>query len=350
MSLDVASLEVVAAGAMVTVQDRGRFGLAAFGVSGAGPMDPPAFALANALVGNPEAAAGLEFAASGGRFRVSRPVRFAVTGGACDLRIEGRRLEAGQTGRLLPGETLVVGALERATWGYLALAGGIATPPVLGARTTHLRAGLGGLEGRALRAGDRLPLGPDRGPDVLLRPATAAPAGAGPIRVLLGPQADHFAADVRERFLGTAFVVTPQRDRMAMILDGATLPAVRGHDIVSDGVVPGAIQVPGSGRPVVLMAECQTTGGYPKIAVVIGADLPRLAQMPTGAALRFAAVGREEAEDALVAHRRALRERIAGLVARPEGMFGSEYLLGCDLVGGIFAPEEVVWSRERGGG
>lgn len=144
MSREGDSLEVLAAGPMVTVQDRGRDGLRAFGVSGAGPMDPPAFALANALVGNAEDAAGLEFAVSGGRFRVSRPVRVAVTGGPCALQIDGRRLETGRAERLRPGETLSIGALERTVWGYLATSGGIATPPVLGARTTHLRSGLGG--------------------------------------------------------------------------------------------------------------------------------------------------------------------------------------------------------------
>lgn len=310
-------------------------------------MDPPAFALANALVGNAEDAAGLEFAVSGGRFRVSRPVRVAVTGGPCALQIDGRRLETGRAERLRPGETLSIGALERTVWGYLATSGGIATPPVLGARTTHLRSGLGGLDGRALRASDRLPLGTDTGLDRLLEAREVEGAG-GPIRVLLGPQADHFAPDVLDRLLATPFAVTAQRDRMAMVLDGAPLPAVRGHDIVSDATVPGAIQVPGSGRPVVLMAECQTTGGYPKIATVIGADLPRLAQMPTGAEVRFTAVGLEAAEDAWIAHARALRARIEGLMPRAEGALASEYLLGCDLVGGIFAPEEIVWPPRRG--
>lgn len=347
------SLTVVSAGPMLTVQDRGRTGWRRFGVSTAGPMDSPSLALANALCANPPDAAAVEFAGVGGTFRAGRALRFAVTGGACDVRIDNRRVAPGESHRLASGEELRIGALDGAMWGYLAVAGGFVSPPVLGSRATHLRSGLGGVEGRALRSGDVLPVGPATGADVCLRPAVTLPganvgAGSGPIRVVPGPQQDYFAADVMARLSGEDFIVTPQRDRMGMVLGGTVLPAVRGHDIVSDGTVPGSIQVPGSGQPIVLMAESQTTGGYPKIATVISADLPRLAQMATGTRLRFAALSREAAEDVWIDHARRLRAVLAGVLPKRDGPPSSEYLLSCDLIGGIFAPDEVVRSRPSG--
>ncbi|MET2829810.1 biotin-dependent carboxyltransferase family protein [Mesorhizobium shangrilense] len=337
------SVEILAAGPMLTVQDAGRKGLRRFGVSTAGPMDGPAMALANALCGNASDAAALEFAGMGGRFSASCPIRFAVTGGDCDIRVEDRRVLPGESNRLNPGETLKVGAMGDAVWGYIAFAGGIDVPPVLGSRATHLRSGLGGFQGRALRVGAILPLGEDKTVDRCLRLANPlAPEAGGPIRIVLGPQDDYFSVDIIARLTQTEFTVTPQRDRMAMILAGAELPAARGHDTVSDATVPGSIQVPGSHQPMVLMAESQTTGGYPKIATVITPDLPRLAQLPVGARFRFAVVSREEAEEAVIARARTLRARLADLQAKPEGVLQSEYLLSCNLISGVFVSEEFV--------
>ena len=148
------------------------------------------------------------------------------------------------------------------------------------------------------------------------------------------------AAETIARLTATAFTVTPQRDRMAMMLGGVELPAARGHDIVSDATVAGSIQVPGSRRPIVLMADSQTTGGYPKIATVISTDLPRLAQMPAGTRFRFAVVSRDEGEAIWIAHRRAMRAMLEGLQVKPEGELTSEYLLSRNLIGGIFAYEK----------
>lgn len=339
------TLEVMQPGMMLTVQDAGRLGLRHAGVSPAGPMDPPAFALANALVGNDAGAAGLEFAMAGGRFRSARALRFAVTGGDAEIRIDGRPVPSWQAHRLRPGETLEVGPLRAGVWGYLAVSGGIATEPVMGSRSTHLRTALGGLEGRTLRAGDLLPLGTDD-PDA---PCLGLPAGqvapgsrSGPIRVVLGPQDEHFTAEALEHLATGRFVVTPQGDRMAMALEGPELEAARGHDIVSDGTVPGSIQVPGSRQPFVLMAESQTSGGYPKIATVTGADLPRLAQMRAGTALTFQCVSRDEAEELLLAERRRLAALIDALVPVAGIVLTAEYLLSCDLVGGIWPKDEVV--------
>jgi allophanate hydrolase len=306
-----------------------------------------AMALANALCGNEPDTAALEFAGLGGSFKTTRPLRFAVTGGLCDIRVDGRTVPPGESHRLRPGETLAVGVVRGAVWGYVAFSGGIAIAPVLGSRSTHLRSGLGGVEGRALRAGDALPLGEEvaEGPCLrLANPARAAAIGRddGPIRLILGPQDDYFAPEIVARLTREPFTVTPQRDRMAMVLGGVELPAARGHDIVSDGTVPGSIQVPGSGLPLVLLAESQTTGGYPKIATVASADLARLAQTPVGGEVRFSVVGREEGEEIWLAHRRNLRAVLGDLVAKPEGALRSDYLLSCDLVGGFFCPEEIV--------
>ena len=155
------TLSILSAGPMLTIQDAGRFGLRHMGVSPAGPVDAAAMALANVLCGNDPGAAALEFSGPAGSFRADRALRFAVTGSDCVIRIGDRLVLAGESHRLNPGEVLTVGAPREAVWAYLAFSGGITTPEVLGARATHLRSGLGGIGGRALRAADRLPLGED---------------------------------------------------------------------------------------------------------------------------------------------------------------------------------------------
>lgn len=341
------SLHVVKAGLSLSVQDHGRIGFRKFGVSAAGPMDDAALTLASALCGNPADAAALEFAGIGGQFKADTPLYFAVTGGDCDIRIGDQSLNAGETHRLNAGDILTVGALRTASWGYLAVSGGIQTSPVMGARSTHLRFGVGGLNGRALVTGDCLPLSETTTEPPLLRgPAFLADAiserSSDPIRIMLGPQDDYFATDVLKQLTNETFTVAPQRDRMATVLGGPTLPAQRGHDIVSDGTVTGAIQVPGSGHPIVLMAECQTTGGYPKIATVISADLARFAQLPTGSSFRFQIVDRTTAEDAARDRHAALQAALGSLTPKITTTLTSAYLLSCDLVGGIIAPDDIM--------
>ncbi|SES33657.1 allophanate hydrolase [Tranquillimonas rosea] len=332
------SLTVLQPGPMVTVQDAGRFGLRDSGVSAAGPMDAPAHRLANALVGNPTGAAALEFAGMGGRFRVETGCRVALTGVTAPLEIDGQACAANAAHRADAGAEIRIGAASDGVWGYLALSGGIETAPLMGARATHLRAGLG----RALEAGDSLPLGATDPQAPCLALGGPLPDESGPIRVVLGPQDDRFSDEIRARLSDAEFTVSSKRDRMAMVLDDVTLPAEHGHDIVSDGTVPGSIQVPASGQPIVLMAESQTTGGYAKIATVIGPDLPRLAQMATGTQFRFAVLTRDEAEEALIAARSAEAERLAALRPQAATRLTSEFLLSCDLVGGVWPGDEVV--------
>jgi 5-oxoprolinase (ATP-hydrolysing) subunit C len=239
---------------------------------------------------------------------------------------------------LEPGRRLTVRAGETGAWGYLAVRGRLDVEPVLGSTATHTRSGLGGLGGRGLAAGDRLTVadaGEGEGaPQRLLAPWLDRPPGT--VRVVLGPQDDYFDADQIAAFLAGPWTVSPRGDRMACFLDGAPLRHARGHDIVSDGVAMGAIQVPGNGLPIVLMADRQSTGGYPKIATVIGPDLGRLAQAGGGTRLSFAPVSVAEA----VAARRAEAERLRDPVPREPVVrtdFPSAFLLGLNLVDGVTA-------------
>ncbi len=305
-----AALEIVSAGLGVSVQDLGRPGHRSIGVPLSGVLDPLLLAAANHLAGSPADAAGLEVLLAGPTLRaVGGPVGVALAG-EFSGRIagaggEGRVLAAWSAAVLLPGETLQLGSPRGV--GYLAVAGGILTPPMLGSRATYARAGLGGVGGRALAAGDRLPCAPFAGsPQHALQAAPLLhPAGA--IRVIPGPQADHFTPAALASFYNAPWALTPARDRMGLRLAGPRLAHVPGGaDIVSDGVAPGAIQVPADGQPIVLLADAQTTGGYPRIGVVIRADLWKLGQARLGGTLRFEPCTPAEALAAL----RAQRDRL----------------------------------------
>ena len=306
-------LVIRAAGPGVTIQDGGRRGWARWGVTGCGAMDPTAFRLANRALGNDAEAAAIEISLGGVEVGVEGgSVAVAVAGGAFDLRLDGRRLPDAVALRLEPEARLSIRVGAGGAWTYLAVAGGLDLPPVLGSRATHVRSGLGGLDGRGLRAGDRLTLLAPR--DVVRGPVALEPdplmAAAAAVRVMLGPQDDLFEPAEIAAFLGRTWTVSPHSDRMARALVGEPLRHRGGHDIVSDAVAQGAIQVPGSGLPFVLTADRQPTGGYPKIATVIGVDLGRMAQIRPGETVRFAAVSRDEA----VAARRAAAERQAAAV------------------------------------
>lgn len=308
----MSALSIKQAGPMLTVQDLGRTGLLHVGVSGSGPMDKWSTCFANHLVGNDANAAVLEFAHVGGIFEVSSPRRFAVTGGAVDISVDGEIRHAWESHLLRPGQILKIGALKGAVWGYLSFSGGIETAPELGSRSTHLRTAIGGLAGARLKIGDVLPLGKHI-PGPLQELGQPWRPSRGPIRVIPGPQGDHFDRTAWRDFLEGPFTLSAARDRMAQMLDGPTIIAAGGHDVVSDGTVPGSIQIPASGRPIVLMAERQTTGGYPKIATVASVDLPRLAQAPTGTVIRFVAISSDDAEDLLIAETQAARVAFSSL-------------------------------------
>jgi biotin-dependent carboxylase-like uncharacterized protein len=294
---------VIEGGLLTTVQDLGRFGHRRHGVPWGGAMDAPALRAANLLVGNTPDAAALECTVSGPTLRFLAPTRLAVLG--ADLQPVLHRddlgpwpVPPGAAVLARPGNRLAFNGRRAGCRAYLALAGGIDVPVVLGSRATDLAAGFGGHEGRALRAGDRLALGPPRGERARVAPPTP-PAGPLTLRVVLGPQDDHFTPASVARFLSGEYAVTVASDRVGCRLEGPPLGHLRGGEIPSDGMVPGSVQVPPDGRPIVAMADGPTTGGYPKVATVIRADLPLLAQALGGEArVRFAAVNVAEAQRA----------------------------------------------------
>lgn len=293
-------IRIIDAAVRSTVQDRGRFGHLRSGVPPAGPADPFAFAAANALVGNAEDAAGIEFIGSPFRFSCDDARLVAVTGRDVSLTTR-TRLPGWSAVFVRAGQTVTVNAGDRARFAYLAVSGGVATAKVLGSRATYLPAGLGA----PLRAGDALPLGDDD--------ASAEAAGRrveptsydGQVRAMAGPHSERFDDDATRRFFAAAFVVEPASDRQGTRLGGVPI-APRAGELLSCGVVAGAVQVPRGGAPIVLLADHQTTGGYPVIATVIAADLGKVAQSLPGESLRFYRVERDEALEALRAERRAI--------------------------------------------
>ena len=332
-------LVVERCGPGTTLQDAGRFGWQRYGIGPAGAMDRALMAAANLLAGNAADTAAIEFALAGGRFRVEGgAVRVALGTLDAELKIDGRLIAPCSSATAHYGQTIDVSTLRAGMYAYLATAGGLAVPAELGAIATHVRAGLGGLGGRALRAGDRLACAaaPPEGSDLAAPAPPISEPASDPIRVMLGPQADYFDAAGLATFLGETYTVTMQVDRMGIRLAGSRIAhGAMGSNIVSDGIATGSIQVPGSGEPLVLLADRQTTGGYPKIATVISADLGRLAQMRPGSAIRFAAVSRTAAIAALDAQRRRLAAFAHSL--RPAGAdadLSSERLLAINLVDG----------------
>ena len=337
-----AALTVVQPGLHTTIQDAGRFGAQAFGVPVSGALDPDQLRLANALVGNGAGEAALEILHVGPVLEVAVPsVRIALAAfdGALVLEgADGRTVPAWRSVILKQGDRVRVVASRHAACAYLAVEGGFDVAPVLGSRATYTRGGFGGFQGRGLAAGDRLPLRRERASERgdLRLPDPPAAVG-GPLRLVLGPQHDRFPPDAVALFCGSDYSVGPAADRMGLRLDGPTLTHVGGHDIVSDGIAWGAIQVPGDGRPVLLLADRQTTGGYPKIGAVCTADLPRAGRLRPGDRVRFAVVGVEEAQALRRAHEAYLKRLIAGLVPADQRVVDLEALYTANLVSGAIS-------------
>jgi biotin-dependent carboxylase-like uncharacterized protein len=293
-------IRIIEAGVRSTVQDRGRFGHLRSGVPPAGAADPFALAAANALVGNPAEVAGIEIIGTPFCFACDDARVVAVAGRDVSLATRSR-LPGWSSVFVRAGQQVTVHTGERTRYAYLAVSGGIATSPVLGSRATYLPAGMGA----PLRAGDVLPLGDsDAGPEDAAQSAEAT-AYDGQVRAMAGPHVDRFDAKTLLGFFAATFVVEPASDRQGVRIGGAAITP-RGGELLSCGVVAGAVQVPRGGAPIVLLADHGTTGGYPVIATVIAADLGKVAQSMPGESLRFYRVERDEALDALRAERRAL--------------------------------------------
>ncbi|HTP52144.1 MAG TPA: biotin-dependent carboxyltransferase family protein [Anaeromyxobacteraceae bacterium] len=296
-------MTVLKPGLLTTVQDAGRPGYRAFGLPVAGAMDRLSYALANLLAGNAPGAAALEMTLLGGAFRFSREGYAAVCGADMQASLDGRPLGPASGFPVAAGSELAFGGARVGVRTYLAVRGGLDVPLVLGSRSTYSRAGIGGFEGRALRVGDALPLGRPRGtrpPPRSLAPGLAPEVGGEVrLRCIPGPQDDLFTTIGRAMFFGAEYRVTNRNDRMGYQLEGPSIQHAGGADIVSDALVPGAVQVPGSATPIVMTVDAQTTGGYAKIATVIGSDLRRLAQARAGDVVRFESCTLDDAVEAL---------------------------------------------------
>jgi biotin-dependent carboxylase-like uncharacterized protein len=339
------ALRVIAGGLSTTVQDLGRPGYQHLGVPPSGALDPVGLRAANALAGNAPGAGALEALYLGPTLAVeAEEVRLAFAGAAAKIEVlahqdavDGRRIETMRSVRLSRGEIVRVVALTGGAVLYIAVEGGFDIAPVLGSVSTYRRGGFGGFDGRALTAGDRLPLVRDRASgrdDCRLVGLKLGPATR--LRVMAGPQRDYFSDDALAVLFASPYAVGAGSDRMGMRLEGATIAHTRGFDITSDAIAPGSIQVPGDGCPIVLLADRQTTGGYPKIATVISADLPALGRLPIGAKVALAPVTLEDAEAArreLLALIDSMPNRVVPLAATPETF--APRLYDCNLISGV---------------
>jgi antagonist of KipI len=305
------SLRVIKPGMLTTIQDAGRWGFQARGVPVAGPMDPCSHRLANALVGNTRDAATLEITLLGPELEFETERVIAIAGATFDVTLDGRPVPM-HTPFVVSAEShLRFGARHGGARAYLGIAGGIAVAPVLGSRSTHVIGAMGGLGGRPLKAGDRLTLGDASQMRVPATPAARSalapiPDGTARVRVMPGPQLEYFSSDALDVLQSAPYAIGHQSDRMGFRLQGPTLSHTRGADIISDATPLGVLQVPASGQPILLMADRQTSGGYPKIATVISADIPVAGQLGPGDTITFAVCGAQEAMAALIAQERAL--------------------------------------------
>jgi len=286
----MSSLLVESAGLQTTVQDLGRPGFGPEGVSASGAADPVALRLGNLLVENQPGVAGLELTLVGGSFVFPDGAVIAITGADLGATVNGRPLEMWASHTLEPGTKLMFGATKNFARGYLAIAGGIQVDPFLGSASTHVLSGLGGFEGRALRKGDRLRIGKASKKVRRRRITLAALYAFKPrkvLRVTEGPQADWFSEAAKQVFYRDVFRVSEESDRVGLRLEGTALDGSPAREMITEGVSLGAVQVTPSGQPIILFVEQQTTGGYPKIANIIAADLHRIGQLRPRAEIRF---------------------------------------------------------------
>lgn len=286
--------EVLWPGPLATIQDLGRFGYQQYGVPVSGAMDGLALRIANRLLDNDEYAAGLECTLLGPKLKFLNDTPIAITGGDLAPLLNNHPLPLWEVVQVQKGDILSWRGMRNGCRAYLSIVGGIDVPVVLGSRSTYLRSRIGGLEGRALRTGDVLksvPVSSEKLEHLIDRkvPKELIPEYKSfeEIRVILGPQADHFPEESIATFLNSEYAITPESDRMGYRLDGPEIKHKGKADIISDGIPLGAVQVPGNCKPIVLMVDRQTTGGYTKIATVITPDISKLGQMKPGDKIRF---------------------------------------------------------------
>jgi biotin-dependent carboxylase-like uncharacterized protein len=308
-------VEVRTPGLLTTVQDLGREGFGPMGVSASGAADPVALRIGNRLVGNPEGAAGLEMTLLGGTFVFPERAVVALTGSDFGATLDDKPLEMWSSVEVRAGGALDLGATRDGVRCYLCVGGGIDVKLFLGSASTHLLSGLGGFEGQALRKGDVLKIGREGGSFRTFRKnrvAGRAMEKFAPRRVLRvtgGPQSDWFSEAARKEFYAGMYRVTEESNRMGLRLDGAGIASVLGGEMISEGVSLGAVQITASGLPIILFVEQQTTGGYPKIANVISADMSSLGQLRPRDEIRFELVEMETARALLVEQEKLLASK-----------------------------------------
>jgi antagonist of KipI len=303
-----ASLVVIKPGLLTTVQDLGRYGQQSAGVPVAGPMDAFSHRLANQLLGNEPDAATLEITLIGPELAVEGDTTIAISGAHFEVTCDDRPVPMGASFGVRAGQRLKFGRILQGARAYLAVAGGVQTPPVLGSRATHLVSRMGGVQGRALAAGDRVPIAggtsaraPRKAPGL-----TLPTRGRALLRVVPGPQDHWFERDALKTVAGVSFRISPSSNRMGYRLQGPPLRRIHEGELISEPVGIGAIQVPAAGEPILLMADRQTAGGYPKIGHVIAADLPLAGQLAPGDFIEFVLCTRQEAVAALIARERQI--------------------------------------------
>lgn len=319
-------IEVVHPGLLTTLQDAGRPGLAHLGIGHAGAFDTAALALANRLCGNPRDACGLEVTLRGPGLRFAAAARVAITGAPLTVAIDGVAAPMWTPIAVPAGALLTLGAMRSGCRSWLAIGGGVAVPPVLGSRSCDVNARLGPLDGRALAPGDRLPIGAAPAPDRPTRDRVSRWSldprpwyrvdPALPLRLLPGAHLDRLTAAAREQLFGQPFRVHADSNRVGLRLTGPPLAWRQPVEMVSEGCVPGTLQLPPTGQPIAFGPECPVSGGYPRIGQIAAVDLPRLAQLRPGDALRFVSCTLSAAAQALAHRERALLQLEAHIAMR----------------------------------
>ena len=324
------SVTVLHGGLLTTVQDLGRFGAQKYGVIVSGAMDDISMRLANLLVGNADGEAGLEITLFGTKLLFERDQLVAITGGDLQPTIDGQEAPMWRPVLIRRGSILQFTSAVSGCRAYVAFAGGIDVPVVMGSKSTYLRAEIGGLYGRALQKGDRFVCG-EAVSDISLAFIKQLEQMDRPvawsidttqlhlfeqneaIRVMHGSEYGHFSSESKYAFFTNSYKITTHSDRMGYRLEGTPLHVSEKFNLLSEGVTYGTIQVPSSGQPIILMADRQTTGGYPKIGQVISADLPRLSQMQPNADIHFSEVSLKQAEQALFKKEKAIADMALGI-------------------------------------
>lgn len=340
-----AHLGIIQAGPGLSLQDLGRPGFRAQGLTIGGAADPVALYEGAALLGQPADTAAIEMAGSGGAFRASGDIRIALTGAEMAANIDGDPLIWNASHLLPAGATLTIGGARNGSYGYLHVGGGFDTPPQMGSRSSHLSAGLG----RALQDEDSLPLGQDGAGQVGMTLTPVTRFGGGAVRVVSSMQTTSFSQDTRDRFCQTQFARDARANRMGVRMDqpGDGFATEGQLTIVSEVIVPGDIQITGDGAPFVLMYECQTTGGYPRIGTVIPCDLPRVAQAQMGATIRFEFVEMAEAialQTRFLSELKSLPSKVMPLVRDPANI---RDLLGYQLISGAVSAQANPFEEEN---